>query len=485
MTTENTNNRRSNRHSGQSPKKLPYFLWIAFLSCVLIIVSGGTYVVYGKIQEQQLQEKLDEETTNLVAEIEQEQEKNGVVSEKKELNNDNIKEILYIPKEEKELPYENTEEQLTHLMKQERKKLKHPKQAIVVGCVEKQKRTDHLATYALNVETYDWESNEQTFKKENERTEKSIYINTDTGEEITSKALIGSKANLLAIQQVIQQKLLDDAEKPQDILDAVLDLPRIKFENATYTPEHLEIALPKNKTGVDKLTLDYSDVQSFIQTDLVDPSQLSEETTALDPNKKYVSLTFDDGPGGDTTPRLLQLLAEKDVKATFFMLGQMAEEFPQIVKDVHEQGHEIASHSYSHPQLNAIPKDKLKEQVRLTDKAIYNAAGILPRTLRPPYGAISPESAEVIGKPIIQWDIDSYDWDSKNTQAVIDRVNQTAFEGGIILMHDIHPTTIDAVGTVIDNLRAQGYEFVTTSQLLEQKEKPLYQYFGQTDAREI
>jgi peptidoglycan/xylan/chitin deacetylase (PgdA/CDA1 family) len=351
--------------------------------------------------------------------------------------------------------------------------------------VEKQKRTDHLATYALNVETYDWESNEQTFKKENERTEKSIYINTDTGEEITSKALIGSKANLLAIQQVIQQKLLDDAKKPQDILDAVLDLPRIKFENATYTPEHLEIALPKNKTGIDKLTLDYSDVQSFIQTDLVDPNQLSEETTALDPNKKYVSLTFDDGPGGDTTPRLLQLLAEKDVKATFFMLGQMAEEFPQIVKDVHEQGHEIASHSYSHPQLNAIPKDKLKEQVRLTDKAIYNAAGILPRTLRPPYGAISPESAEVIGKPIIQWDIDSYDWDSKNTQAVIDRVNQTAFEGGIILMHDIHPTTIDAVGTVIDNLRAQGYEFVTTSQLLEQKEKPLYQYFGQTDAREI
>lgn len=83
MTTENTNNRRSDRHSGQSPKRKPYFLWIAFLSCVLIIVSGGTYVVYGKIQEQQLQEKLDEETTNLVAEIEQEQEKNGIVSEKK------------------------------------------------------------------------------------------------------------------------------------------------------------------------------------------------------------------------------------------------------------------------------------------------------------------------------------------------------------------------------------------------------------------
>lgn len=485
MTTENKENRRSNQHSKQSFNSPRDFLWIFFLVGVLMLVSYGTYTVYNKIKDHELQEYLENQTSQLVAQIDTELEKNDLPSEKKEHDSNTIKEIIYLPKETEKLPYKNTEEQLTHLMKQESQKLKHPKQAVVVGCVEKHAYTDQLSSYALHVETYDWKTKEQTFQKEQERTEKEIYVNIDSGEEITAKALIGSKANLLGIQQVIQQKLLDDAENPQEILEVVLALPRFDFKDATYTPEHLQINLPKNETGVDEVTLAYRDIQAFIQTNLVDPNQLAKESTDLDPNKKYVSLTFDDGPGAETTPRLLQILAEKNVKATFFMLGQMAEEFPQIVKDVYEQGHEIASHSYSHPQLNAIPKEELLEQVRMTDKAIYNAAGILPRTLRPPYGAISPESADIIGKPIIQWDIDSYDWDSKNTNAVIDRVNQTSFEGGIILMHDIHPTTIDAVGTVIDNLRAQGYEFVTTSQLLEQKEKPLYQYFGQKDAREI
>ncbi|MGN3393784.1 polysaccharide deacetylase family protein, partial [Enterococcus sp. 125944] len=177
------------------------------------------------------------------------------------------------------------------------------------------------------------------------------------------------------------------------------------------------------------------------------------------------------------------ILKTDNVKATFFMLGQMVDQNPDVAKQVHDEGHEVASHSYSHPQLNTLSTDELQREINKTNKAIFKATGVLPRNIRPPYGAIDKKSAETIGMPIIQWDIDSQDWKSKNPGTINNVVKQNVFNGAIILIHDIHPESVKAVPGLISMLKHEGYEFVTIDQLLSGKQKPLHQYFGMNDER--
>jgi peptidoglycan/xylan/chitin deacetylase (PgdA/CDA1 family) len=212
---------------------------------------------------------------------------------------------------------------------------------------------------------------------------------------------------------------------------------------------------------------------------------LKEQQSTLDQNKKYVALTFDDGPNDTTTLDLLKILKDNDVKATFFELGQMVDRYPEVSKKVHEEGHEIASHSYSHPQLNTLSPEDVKAEITKTDKAIYQATGVLPKNLRPPYGAIDQQSAQAAGKSIIQWSVDTEDWKLKDPNKILKVVQNNVYDGSIILLHDIHPKSVQAVPGIIQTLKAQGYEFVTVDQLLNGKQKPMYQYFGATDERSV
>lgn len=472
---------RAARHAKKT--KRPWIWLLAGLLLALFLCTDA-YFIYHFIQDKKLEQKIEAQAQTVINQIQQEHSSNG----EKELlgqGDNQLTAIFYLPKNYESLPLKKPKEKLQNLADNIRKEIPDSRKAILVGSIDDQSLTDQLSQFELTIDTYHWKNETTGFEKGETFTGEEILVEKETGEAITPKKLITSNADLLGIQQVIQQELLDNAKEPNKIIDAVLNLPRIGYDSLTYQADELTIKLPENKTGTTTLSLPYDKIQAFIRTELVDPKALTTPLPTLDDNKKYIALSFDDGPGPETTPALLTILAEKNVKATFFMLGQNAEAYPDVVKQVTEQGHEVASHSYSHPQLNTLDTKTLADEIKKTDKAIYQACGILPRNLRPPYGAIDAESAKIIGKPIIQWDIDSYDWESKNTQAVIQRVNQTSYPGGIILMHDIHPSTVQAVGQVIDNLRNQGYEFVTTSDILAGKEKPLYQYFGQNDAREI
>ncbi|MDT2698666.1 polysaccharide deacetylase family protein, partial [Enterococcus gallinarum] len=164
-----------------------------------------------------------------------------------------------------------------------------------------------------------------------------------TGKEITNKDLIPDEGSLLGIQQVIQQSILDQAKEPEKIIDAVLTMDRISYDSKmTYTPDELTIVLPKNSTGTSKVTLKYKDIAPFIDTDLVSQESIKDTLPALDENKKYVALTFDDGPNNSSTLDLLNILKTDNVKATFFMLGQMVDQNPDVAKQVHDEGHEVA-----------------------------------------------------------------------------------------------------------------------------------------------
>ncbi len=185
--------------------------------------------------------------------------------------------------------------------------------------------------------------------------------------------------------------------------------------------------------------------------------------------KKLIALTFDDGPSAATTTALLDVLFKKDVLATFFMLGNMAQGNPDLVKQVEKEHHEIASHTMYHQNLVSIPPESAEADIREAKRVISSIVGHDPVYTRPPYGNHNDTVRATAGTPIILWSVDSEDWRHKDTEAIKNTVMSEAYDGAIILMHDIYPSTIEAVPVVIDELRKAGYEFATIEELAEYK----------------
>jgi peptidoglycan-N-acetylglucosamine deacetylase len=181
-------------------------------------------------------------------------------------------------------------------------------------------------------------------------------------------------------------------------------------------------------------------------------------------------MTFDDGPSPETTPRLLDILKQRNIKATFFMIGQNAEHNPAIVQRILAEGHEIGNHSWTHPQLSKLSDERVTEEINQTQAAIKNACGYTPVLLRPPYGAITARQKQWIeqqfGLSVIIWSVDPFDWKRPGASVIEQRILAGARPGAIILSHDIHKQTVDAMPATLDALAAKGFKFVTVSQLI-------------------
>jgi peptidoglycan-N-acetylglucosamine deacetylase len=180
---------------------------------------------------------------------------------------------------------------------------------------------------------------------------------------------------------------------------------------------------------------------------------------------KQVALTFDDGPHPTNTLEILELLEEYNAKATFFMLGNRVEFYPDIAKVIAEKGHELGNHTWSHKDLTSLGQEEMSEEVNITNEVIQNATGEQATVFRPPYGAINDQVREVLGIPSTLWTIDTMDWKSHDPNAVLSIVKENITDGSIILMHDIHETTVEAVELVLKFLDEEGYEFVTVSEI--------------------
>jgi len=184
----------------------------------------------------------------------------------------------------------------------------------------------------------------------------------------------------------------------------------------------------------------------------------------------YIAMTFDDGPSPETTPRLLDILKQRNIKVTFFMIGQNAERNPDLVRRILAEGHEIGNHSWTHPQLSKLSDDRVTQEITKTQEAIKSASGFTPTTLRPPYGAITARQRAWIenqfGLNIILWSVDPFDWKRPGPSVITQRILSGARPGAIILSHDIHKQTVDAMPATLDALLAKGFKFLTISQLL-------------------
>lgn len=192
--------------------------------------------------------------------------------------------------------------------------------------------------------------------------------------------------------------------------------------------------------------------------------------TACNVDGPYIAMTFDDGPHAQLTPKLLDMLKARNIKATFYVVGQNAAEYPDILKRMVAEGHEIANHSWNHTALNKLGAEGLRSQIEKTNAAIVQATGIKPTNLRPPYGAtnaaLNKKLDEQYGLKVILWSVDPLDWKYRNSSRVATQIIQGAHPGAIILAHDIHATTVAAMPEAFDALLAKGYKFVTVSELL-------------------
>jgi peptidoglycan-N-acetylglucosamine deacetylase len=187
-------------------------------------------------------------------------------------------------------------------------------------------------------------------------------------------------------------------------------------------------------------------------------------------DQQYIAMTFDDGPSAENTPRLLEMLKQRNIKATFFLIGQNVASNPDLVRRILAEGHEIGNHSWTHPQLSRLSDQKVTAEIAKTQDAIKDASGFTPTLLRPPYGAITSRQREWIenqfGLSIILWSVDPFDWKRPGASVISQRILSQARPGAIILSHDIHKQTVDAMPATLDGLMRKGFKFVTVSQLI-------------------
>lgn len=179
-----------------------------------------------------------------------------------------------------------------------------------------------------------------------------------------------------------------------------------------------------------------------------------------------VALTFDDGPSPKYTPLLLDGLKEKNVWATFFLLGKNVKENQELVQRMQAEGHLLGNHTYNHVQLNKIPETTARQEILKTNNEIYEATGKYPEYMRPPYGAWKKNMELCVEMLPVFWDIDTLDWKSQNVDAILKAAGEEPEDGSIILMHDEYQTSVEAALLLVDRLKEKGYEFVTVDELI-------------------
>lgn len=203
-----------------------------------------------------------------------------------------------------------------------------------------------------------------------------------------------------------------------------------------------------------------------------EPTQEPQEETEeredvrknLNPDKPMVALTFDDGPYDKVTNRIVKTLAKYEARATFFVVGNRVAKYSDTLKNAYNDGNEIGTHTYDHGDLSKMKKAGILWEMKKSGRAIQDVLGVKPDLLRPPYGNVNDKMRRLVGLPMIYWSIDSEDWKSRNVKKILKRCKEIQ-DGDIVLMHDLYPTTADAIEKLVPKLIKKGFQLVTVEEL--------------------
>lgn len=185
-----------------------------------------------------------------------------------------------------------------------------------------------------------------------------------------------------------------------------------------------------------------------------------------------IALTFDDGPNAVYTEQILEILKENEIHATFFVIGENAKRYPDLITREITEGHEVGNHTYHHPHLKKLTSDALRNEILLGEETLYEIDDYRPRLFRPPEGMCNEEiisCAEELDYSVILWSIDTLDWAHNSVEKIVDTIMSDIRDGDIILFHDhvtkVSPTP-EALRMIIPRLKELGYSFVTVSELI-------------------
>lgn len=248
---------------------------------------------------------------------------------------------------------------------------------------------------------------------------------------------------------------------------SAVPVPALEFAGEPFVP----LVHVAKKLGM-TVRYDPEIARTFITSNIsVKPNVINRVNT----NEKLVALTFDDGPDDFYTSKILDVLKEKDVKVTFFVMGKQVRNYPEEMKRIVREGHGIANHTFNHPDMRRIWSGKIREEITTTQRELERVVGRKPDLFRPPFGAITKADTIVLnelGMRNIMWSVDTLDWSGLSGEEIVEIVLRDTKPGGIILQHNFQSDsplldgTVEALPVIIDELRKQGYKFVTIHTLL-------------------
>lgn len=301
----------------------------------------------------------------------------------------------------------------------------------------------------------------QTVKGKTE-TEDLLWVYNDKAEEeVASDSLFADRAYIDIAKLLAEQNGMEAVSGTRDA-----------FSLYRFTEEGVHFYYSSGESKAE-ITVPYIQLHTYMNV-TTNGLYVKDMIRDLDPDKPMIALTFDDGPTGveNRTMRVLKALEENDSRATFFILGSVAERAKtELLQALGNSGNELASHTYSHDDrtLKNFTVEELTKEIEDTRRIIYEGTGKYPTFIRPPYGAYNDMVKANSYAPLITWNVDSDDWKLRDRDAVYAHVLEEAKDGRIILMHDIHEFTVEAAELLIPELVSRGFQLVTIRELFYYK----------------
>lgn len=321
-----------------------------------------------------------------------------------------------------------------------------------------------------------------------ERIDKSYIYSKKYKKYLTINDFVEGKENMQKLSLMIKHKIYGIS------YDKEIELTKEEIENSTtpnldnyehfyFNDEGITIIFVPMKIfgwseGETKVTISWENINDLLKEEYKNKNYISNNKTNIIPKardinmlkgKKVIAFTFDDGPNAATTSILLDGLKKLDAKATFFVLGSRISYNVKTLQRAYEEGNEIGSHTYSHKNLLNLSTEELKYEIENTNKTIKDTIGIVPNLIRPPYGNINAKVKQATMMHTICWNIDSNDWRTGNRNKIKDEIVNHAYDGAIVLLHDIYEESVYGALLAIKELKNRGYEFVTISEMSELK----------------
>lgn len=317
----------------------------------------------------------------------------------------------------------------------------------------------------------------------------SDIINISLNTEINTNKKINKIKTFTYNKKINKFLTMEDIIKDLDVLDYnikkqllekykdhdIESLTNVSYDYFTFDDENLTLYLGVQSSEDNKQELIYLDIPLNSLKLLIDidktentDNYIKIKKKNIDYDDKVVALTFDDGPSKYTN-QILDALKKYDACGTFFVIGNKVEFYDETLKRMVNEGSEIGNHSYNHKWLNRLSKQEFQEELNKTQEKVQKITGFTPKLFRPTYGGYSDRLKSYTNLTFVLWDVDSSDWKVKRKEKILNNIIPNVKDGSIILMHDNHEYSVNAIDSVVKALKDKGYKFVTVSELLEIK----------------